>query len=145
MDVEYGILLQLVLCSDYRIVKGVSYNSIVSRQNTIFVILIFFLRVRFHFIWHLLCLHLLLHVIRKLHLDQKRALGTILPVAIQNSKEMLVEFLTHIWSQHKIVLILFICVTDAKSFARGVCKPGDNVGLDDFGSLAFLVLFDPEW
>ena len=108
MDIEDRVLLQFILGSDYRIVESICNYSVVPRQNAIFVILIFFLGIRFHFIWHLLRLHLLLHVIRKLHLDQKRALGTILPVAIQNCKEMLVEFLAHIWSEDKIVLVLFI-------------------------------------
>lgn len=144
MDVENGIFLEFILGSDNRIVKRVRNNSVISRQDAVLVIFVFFLRIWLHFVGHLLCLHLLLHVLCKLHFDQKRALGTILPVAIQNCKEMLMKFLTHVWGQDKVVLVLFVGVADTKSFSRGVRKSRYNIGLNDLGSLALLILFYSE-
>ena len=58
---------------------------------------------------------------------------------------MLVKFLAHVWSQHEIVLVLFVCITDTETFTRRVGKPGYNIGLNDLSPFTFLIFFNSKW
>ena len=86
----------------------------------------------------------LLNIIRKLHLHQKRALPAILAVAITNREEMLVESLTHIRSENKIVLVLLVGIVDAVALSRGVSESCYYITLNYFGTFVIFVFLNPE-
>jgi hypothetical protein len=63
---------------------------------------------------------------------------------ITYGKEMLMKSLAHIWSEYKVILILFVSIMDTKAFPSRICKPCYNVILYNFGTFIRFIFFDPK-
>lgn len=54
-------------------------------------------------------------------------------MTVKNGKEVLVESLTHVGSQDEVVLVFLVGIVNTESLSSRVGKPGDDVGVEDFG------------
>ena len=82
------------------------------------------------------------NIISKFHFYHHWTLCSILSVSITDRKEMLMKRLTHVGRQYKVILILFIWIVNTISFSCWICKPCDDISIDDFTcSLVFVESF----
>ena len=64
---------------------------------------------------------------------------------VTDSKEMLMESLTHIWCKNEIILILLISIMNTKALASRVGKPGYNIAFHTLCAFVVFVSFYPKW
>lgn len=107
------------------------------------IVFIFFLRIRFslNFQCFFALVNKVLKIICKIHFYKHWTFSSILTMSITNSKKMLMKCLAYIWCQYKVILILFICIMNTKSFACWISESCDNIIFYNFKSfLPFFLL-----
>lgn len=77
----------------------------------------------------------------KLLFYHQTTLLPILSMTIKNCKIMLVKCLTHIWGQYEVILVLFVCIVDAKTLTSWICKPCDHIAIKNLCIFVILRLF----
>lgn len=111
------------------------------------IIFIFFLRIRLslNFQSFFTLMDKVLKIICKIHLDKHGTFSSILTMSITNSKKVLMECLTYIWCQYKVILILFICIMNTKSFACWIRKPCYNIIFYNFKTFLSFLFLKSKW
>jgi hypothetical protein len=65
-------------------------------------------------------------------------------MTVTDGKKVLMKSLAHVWSQYKIVLILFICIMRTKTLSGRVRKPSDHIVFYYLCVFAFLIALKNE-
>ena len=144
LNVKLSVIFEIILTFDDSIIQRISYYFL------LFLLQYFRSFFFFFWIWFRLNLFLLLftysnkfcNIICKLHFNQQRTLCSILTMTIANREKMLMECLTHIWRQYKVILILFIWIINTVPFSCGVSKSRYHISINTLRPFIFIKPFD---
>jgi hypothetical protein len=144
LNIKLPVIFEIILTFDDGIVQWISYYFL------LFLLQYFRSFFFFFWIWFRLNLFLLLftnsykfgNIICKLHFNQQRTLCSILAMTIAYREKMLMESLTHIWSQYKVILILFVRIVNTVPLSCGVSKSRYHISIYTLRPFIFIKPFD---